>query len=308
MILNEGTLTTLFTAFTAAYKAGFESAPSHWNRVAMRVVSTAREEEYGWIRANAGLREWIGDRVVNKLSMEGFKIKNRKFEHTVSVMRDDVADDRFGVVAPMFNEMGRLARAHPDELVFSLLGSGFAELGFDGQFFFDTDHPVFDANGDVTSVSNVTAGGNPAWYLIDGTKSLKPLIFQEREEYIMQRMDRPGDENVFLREEFLYGIRARVNAGFGLWQLAHASKAELNADNYGAARVAMQRITADGGRKLGISPNLLVVPPELEQTARQLLFGGSRIVATGAPAGDTSHVSVTNEWRESAELIVTPYL
>jgi micrococcal nuclease len=33
-----------------------------------------------------------------------------------------------------------------------------------------------------------------------------------------------------MSEEYRYGVRARCNAGFGLWQLAYASKAELNAE------------------------------------------------------------------------------
>lgn len=49
------------------------------------------------------------------------------------------------------------------------------------------------------------------------------------------------------------------------------SKQELNSANYAAARAAMMGFTADGGRKLGIVPNVLVVPPSLEEAALHLV-------------------------------------
>lgn len=303
MLINQANLSTLFTAFNASYTRGFENAPSQWEKVATKVTSGTREEEYGWVAQQAGIREWIGDRVAQSLALHGFKLRNRKFEYTVTVGRDDVADDRAGVFAPQFERMGQMARQHPDELVFSLLGQGFTELAYDGQFFFDTDHPVVDANGAEQSVSNFGGGALSPWFLIDASKPVRPLIWQEREPYQMQRLDKDNDENVFNRDEFLYGIRARGNAGFGPWQLAYASKQDLTADEYANARTALARMTADGGRKLNITGTVLVVPPELEQKARQLLNGGSRVVdVAGTP------VAVTNEWQGTAELVVTPFV
>ena len=308
MIINEQNISTLFIGFKSHFTRGFESAPSTYQQIAMDVPSNTREEQYGWFGNFPRMREWLGDRVIRNLVAQGFTVRNRKFEDTISVDRDDIADDRFSIFGPYLREMGRMARVHPDELVYGLLANGFSELAYDGQFYFDTDHPVIDENDQEVSVSNFQAGAGPAWYLIDGSRAVKPIIFQTREPYKFQRLDRETDENVFMRDEHLYGIRARVNAGFGLWQLAYASKSALDAANYGAARAAMQKFFGDNGRKLGIMPTLLVVPPDLEQAARQLLGGGSRIEATGAPAGDTTHVSITNEWRDSAQLIVTPYL
>ena len=93
----------------------------------------------------------------------------------------------------------------------------------------------------------------------------------------------------------MYGVRARVNAGFGLWQLAWGSKQDLTPANYAAARAAMQGMKGDGGRILGVNPNVLLVPPALEEKARNLLKA-----ATGASGA-------SNPWFDSAQLIVTPY-
>ena len=107
---------------------------------------------------------------------------------------------------------------------------------------------------------------------------------------------RQGSEYVFSTDRYLYGIRARVNAGFGLWQLAYGSKQTLNAANYAAARAAMMGLTADGGRKLGVSPTILLVPPSLEEAGLNLV--NTEFGAAGA----------SNPWKGTAKLIVTPYL
>ena len=59
---------------------------------------------------------------------------------------------------------------------------------------------------------------------------------RKRPEFVA--MDRPEDENVFMRKKFRYGVDDRKNVGFGLWQLAYGSKQTLDATNYAAARVA----------------------------------------------------------------------
>jgi phage major head subunit gpT-like protein len=71
------------------------------------------------------------------------------------------------------------------------------------------------------------------------------------------------DEKVFDTDTFRYGVRYRCNAGYGFWQLAYMSKAELTADNFNAAYAAMCSFTADGGRPLGIKPTVLAGPPSL---------------------------------------------
>jgi phage major head subunit gpT-like protein len=57
-----------------------------------------------------------------------------------------------------------------------------------------------------------------------------------------------------MMDRYLYGIRARVNAGYGLWQLAYGSKQTLNAASYAAARATMMAFTADGGLPSLASP------------------------------------------------------
>lgn len=260
----------------------------------MMVPSSASTETYGWLGSFPGMREWVGERVVSTLSIHSFTIPNRKFEATVEVDREDIADDRIGVHKPFFSEMGRNARQHPSRVCFDLLKRGFELDCYDGQRFFDPEHPVGTV-GQPELVSNMQDGSGTPWFLLDTSRAIKPLIWQEREGYEFQTVDNHSDRGVFLTDKYLYGIRARVNAGLGLWQLAFGSKAALTVDAYADARARMGELRGDRGEVLGIMPTLMIVPPSLEADARAVL--------KAAQVDGT-----TNVWADSAELLVTPFV
>ncbi len=315
MLIGPQSLQALFTSFNFAYNQGFDGAVSHVGDVAFDAMSSTSEEVYPFLGQFPLLREWVGDRVINQLAVHGWSIKNRKFETTVSIKRDVIEDDRYGVYGPMFKQLGVTARLHPDSLVFPLLNTGFTALCYDGQPFFSANHPIQNGNSVDAVVSNMQAGSGPAWFLLDTTQAFRPLIWQKRIPYEFQALIQSTDTEVFIRDEYLYGVRARVNAGFGLWQLAFGSQAPLSADNYAAARAAMMSLRGDRGGILGVMPNLLVVPPSLEENARTLLrattiaevVGGS-VPVTGGTAAPGAVVPVTNVWHQSADLLVTPFL
>lgn len=304
MLINQTNLATVFEGFQTAFRNGISAAPAQWREVAMRVQSSTREEEYGWVGQTSGIREWIGDRVINGLAVHDYKIKNRDFEKTVEVDRNDIEDDRVGLLGPIFEQMGAETAQFPDELVFPLMANGFVEEAYDGQPFFDTDHPVIGRAGDTFSVANTDGGDGAPWFLIDSSKAIKPMIFQERRLFDFVHKDRPEDDNVFSRKQFLYGVDGRMNVGFGFWQLAWGSKQELSAANYEAARAAMMAFTRDGGTKLGVRPDTLVVGPSLEGAARRLLMGGDRVEEPDSGF----FVTRSNEWKDSARLVVSPFL
>jgi Mu-like prophage major head subunit gpT len=262
----------------------------------MDVKSTGSNETYGWLSGMPQMREWLGERHIKGVATARYTLENRKFESTIRVRREDIEDDRLGVYSPQISMMAHAAASHPDELVFEVLKKGFTAESYDGQPFFDADHPVILEGETETSVSNFGGGTGTPWFLLDVSRPVKPLVFQTRIPYQMQRVDKDSDSGVFFHDEYTYGIRARVNAGFGLWQLAYGSKQTLNTANYATARIAMQGMRYEGGRIMGVTPNLLVVPPALERDARELL------TAEELPGGGT------NVWRGSAELLVSPYL
>lgn len=270
MIINAKSLETIQSVFSAHFKKGFGGAKSCWDRVAMRVPSSGASTTYAWMGQMPRIREWVGDRELASLQSFGFTLQNKDFETTVVVGRNDIMDDTFGVYGALMQEMGHDASLHPDQLVFKLLLDGFVTACYDNQNFFDTSHPTFDARGVATTASNMQAGGGSAWYLLDTTRPVKPLIYQERMPYVFVAKDNPSDDDVFYRKQYVYGCDGRSNAGFGLWQMAFASKAALNSANYRSAKAAMTSLRGDSGSLLGVRPNLCVVPPSLEYDAKNL--------------------------------------
>ncbi len=303
MIVNESSLRSLFTGFKTAFSQAFDGTPNTYQTIAMEAPSGTSEENYGWLGQFSRMRQWVGDRVIRNLMVHTYVIKNLDFEDTIAVPRNSIADDRIGVFKPLISEMGRNAKQHPDQMVYSLLASGFNRACYDGQYFFDSDHIGYDSEGKEISVSNVQAGSGAPWFLVDSSRAIKPIIWQTREPYRFTSVTDPSDSHVFLKNEYMYGVHARVNAGFGLWQLIFGSKAELNVENYGLARAAMAALNGENGRPLGIRPTHLVVGSSLEGTARKLVVNQTRVDnVSGAP------VSVANEWAGTADLIITPYL
>ncbi|TRD18341.1 Mu-like prophage major head subunit gpT family protein [Palleronia caenipelagi] len=292
MNITKAALAALNTAFNTTFNTTLTDTPSTWMKVAMRVPSSTRTQAYPKLSEIKGMREWIGERHVQRLTTDGFTITNRKFENTIAVSADDIADDQVGLFSSLVADFAQAAAELPDELVFDQLEMGFDTNHYDEQFFFDPDHPVSDEFGTMRSVSNYTDGAGPAWYLIDTTRSMKPLIFQDREAPKITPKTSLTDDNVFERDEFLWGAKRRCAAGFGAWQLIHASKAALTPASYAAARQTMLEMRGENGRKINLRPNLLVVSPGNEGAAREILMAERN--AAGA----------TNIWRNSAELHV----
>ncbi len=271
MIINAANIASATRGFKASFQRGFDSPAPMMDRIATTIPSSTLTEDYGWIGEIPGMREWIGDRQINNLSMHDYSIRNKDFELTVGVDRTRFEDDQYGIFTPMMESMGYEARIHPDKLVFALLAAGFATACYDGQYFFDTDHAVLDADGNATSVSNVQAGAGNPWFLLDTTRPLKPIIYQDRKKPNFVLLNRETDENVFMSKKFLYGVDSRGNVGFGFWQMAFGSKATLDATNFEAAYDAMGAFKKDRGEPLGIKPNLLVVGPSNSSKARKII-------------------------------------
>lgn len=296
MKVTTANLDALRIGFKTNFQAGLGRASSQWRRVATRVPSSSKAERYGWLGKVPQVREWIGDRIIRNLMEHDYEIKNRPFELTIGVDRDDIEDDSLGTYAPLFEEMGQSTEEHPDNLVFSLLKAGFDTKCFDGQYFFDTDHPVLGADGSTASVANTDGGSGTPWFLLCTKRALKPIIYQDRKSFEFVAMDDPTDPNVFNRKEFVYGVDGRNNVGFGFWQMGWGSGQTLNASNYEKARVGLSSMKSDYGKPLGLVPDLLVVPPALEGAGRDVLK--SALVNGGE----------TNKWAGTADLLVVPWL
>ncbi|MDO8588964.1 MAG: Mu-like prophage major head subunit gpT family protein [Armatimonadota bacterium] len=288
----------------AVFFEEYDRAPSDWGRIATVVPSTADTEDYAWLGSAPAMREFKDERVPAGLLEQSYSIKNRTWEASIAVERAALEDERYGQIKVRIQGLGREARRHQDELVFSLLKNGFGSACYDGQYFFDTDHSEGESGTqsnkgtsalsatslqsaisamvkfkddrgkplgvipdvlvvppdlqwtamellnsayypDLVSQTGGTGGtqklatnvlkgrldlvvspyltdGND-WFLLCTTGPVKPVVFQSRVPVEFSALE-GNSETGFMRDEYLYGVRARYNVGYGLWQMAYGSQ------------------------------------------------------------------------------------
>jgi phage major head subunit gpT-like protein len=232
MIVDAASLTDIRNSVNTRFQAGITGGPAPWyGRLAMTIPSATRTNTYAFMDKLPKFREWVGERVVNHLVSRAYAITNRKWEHTLGIPRDDIEDDQYGLYGAYAEMAGQQARKHPDDLVLDVLLNGKTKLCHDGQYFFDTDHPV--------NIDDPSAGVQA------NLITAKPL----------------GTDG-----------------------------------NLEAVRAQMQLFKGADGRVLGINPRLLIVPPQLETTAKKLVVAEQG--ANGA----------TNVNKGTAEVLVIPEL
>ena len=60
------------------------------------------------------------------------------------------------------------------------------------------------------------------WYLLATKRKLKPIVFQQRVPVKFDSLE-GASETGFMRDKYVYGVRARYNVGYGLWQNAYGA-------------------------------------------------------------------------------------
>ena len=138
MVINPQTMRGIYVAFNTIFNKALTEVQPMYTEVASVIPSTTESETYAWLGDIPGMREWIGDREVQNLTASGYVIRNKDFETTDT----DLLDDKLGLYNVSIQMLAQSAAAHPDELIFKLLASGFTEKCFDGQPFFSAAHKI----------------------------------------------------------------------------------------------------------------------------------------------------------------------
>ena len=80
------------------------------------------------------------------------------------------------------------------------------------------------ANTAEVLVAPWLAGNDKAWFLLDTHRPVKPIIVQKRKAPKFVSKTDEKDDNVFLKDTYLYGVDYRGNVGFGFPQMAYGSE------------------------------------------------------------------------------------
>jgi phage major head subunit gpT-like protein len=151
MLVNKAAIAAVFISLKTTFNNAFDAAPSQWEKTAMKVPSGSSQSDYTWLSLFPKMRKWLGDKVVKAFEAFKYTVVNDDWEATVQVDRNDIEDDNLGIYAPQAQMGGYSARQLPDEIVSDLKNNAFVNKCYDGQYFYDTDHPVGEAK---TSTSN----------------------------------------------------------------------------------------------------------------------------------------------------------
>lgn len=137
-VINTGLLTK---GLRSEFFNRFDGTPVYYRDLTTRIVSTSDSETYRWLGTVPKMREWGTGRLARGLRTESYSLDNAKYEATIEVDRDEIADDRTGQIRVRVGELAQRAATHKDYLVSQLLVNGETTgNGYDGVPFFATNH------------------------------------------------------------------------------------------------------------------------------------------------------------------------
>ncbi len=159
MDINRGTMSSLFEGFNMQFKNGFDMAPDSWAQFAGSIPSTTALNTYPFLEQSSGMREWIGDREIKNFASNKLQVVNKDYEDTVSVTRNDIEDDQYGIYGTLIAQMGQNAGKLWNDLTFKALVSGKDDKWLDGKAFFASDrkYDKNTVNNKTTSALSETA-------------------------------------------------------------------------------------------------------------------------------------------------------
>lgn len=173
-IINTGLLTK---GLRSEFLNRLEATPTHFGELATRIVSNAHSEVYRWLGTVPQLREWGTGRLARGLRTESYSVENLKYEATLEVDRDELADDQTGQIRVRIGELAERAATHKDYLIAQLLISGDAAgfESYDGVPFFSDQH-VSGASGTQSNLLAAEAQDVDAPAVIEFRAALRQAI------------------------------------------------------------------------------------------------------------------------------------
>lgn len=138
-IINTGLLTK---GLRSEFFNRLDKVQTYYQDWATRIISTSDSETYRWLGTVPQMREWGDGRVARGLRTESYSVENLKYEATLEVDRDEIADDQTGQIRVRVAELAERAATHKDYLIAQLLinGETTGYHSYDGKTFFADDH------------------------------------------------------------------------------------------------------------------------------------------------------------------------
>lgn len=160
MLINTANLQFLFLQFSKIFDTVYATQPVYWQFYASEIPSSTEKNVYGWLAQFTGLREWNGPRQIDSASARDYELKNKDYEKTEGLERNKVLDDQYGFFSQVIEMLALQGAWWPDDICTEALVDGVTDECFDGQPFFDTDHPVNLDDAGAGTYSNKLTGAS----------------------------------------------------------------------------------------------------------------------------------------------------
>ncbi len=162
-ILDRQKLDAAYVTFSTLFDMQLVRTPTVFQDVATVMPVSSTVTEFKWLGDVPKMKKWIGQRALNKLRAETHQIRTENWANGIEVERDDLDDDKLGLIRPRIEQLAAEGMWHIEDLVFDIIndaitaaGAGSLALCYDGQPLFDTDHTASGSGG--TSQSNFEDG------------------------------------------------------------------------------------------------------------------------------------------------------
>lgn len=159
-VINTGLLTK---GLRSEFFDRFDKTRTYYTDLATRIPSTSDSETYKWLGTVPRMREWGTGRLAKGLRTESYSVENLKYEATIEVDRDEIADDQTGQIRIRVGELAQRAATHKDYLIAQLLISG-ATAGYasyDGATFFSSSHVSGNSGTQSNDLTFDASGSEP---------------------------------------------------------------------------------------------------------------------------------------------------
>lgn len=149
-LINRDKLAGAYINFNTSFNKALAESKFSYQPIVTEVPSDAPVEQYNWLGSVPLMKKWVGDREMAKLVAEKYTITNVDWANGIELSRDDLRDDKLGLVAMRIGDLARQGLKRIDSEIANILNNAFGASGgltYDGQYLIDTDHTASTSTG-----------------------------------------------------------------------------------------------------------------------------------------------------------------
>lgn len=157
-MLQSSRLEAARIGLNAIFQASFNAvnASALWYQsLATEQPSTDASNLYYFQDVFPRLERWVGPRSFHNIKLQDYLLENLPFQGGFQIPTEVIEDDKLGAFNQATQNLGRSAKLWPNDLILDTVNAGGTALCYDGQFFFDSDHPLEVSGAAATTQTNL---------------------------------------------------------------------------------------------------------------------------------------------------------